>query len=907
VTVNVVASYAGIPSGYCNSGNLQSSSSGGSCYMPASGVGCLADFYVYETVGYTYNHSAQTITFSPKYPHINGMSFATGGACGEAVEAAVDGQWFPIVGSLNSTTVLYAESAWSQNVGLSHQALGISIAGGYSPGSSFVTSGQLCETDGTLSSFSVSGNKITAAASSAAHVSNNNWSAFNGLTMTISTPNSTYNGNWPITVGATASNAGQIQYTVSSTPSGTTPTTGTITYCNLTDEIAPAVMAATVYNPSTHQVDGYIGLEPNNSPFSNGDAVMQVSYPWVQFREHAASEVTVHTPEVPAGNGMDSGMTNHNYYGLISGNWSAETYYNATPLGSYVGLGGTHIAPRAVISDYGAWASKWEMQYPPAPQLAGTAGSIIKVDSAWPSPIGSGNRTLSNFNIYTGPSGSDQLVDEMPTVGRWDLPAAIMLGAYDPAPTVLYMKSAGVVGVSKDANTSSYASDGELDAGILSAATVNATSASVSSLTGYVYANGSSAETASTTIPGSAISGNIPGNATGLSGTPTLPTGTTLAANPATSDNSTKVQTTAGSLAQIAANTVNPNTPAWLQYLGNGADGSNLNASGNLRGDYYYTNFTVPYGNTVTVNSYQGLTIHATGICTIAGKITAVGEGLFSQTALGGSCGGTSGGGAAAGYAANASYPYMAGFGNLSAICTGGSGGSASGGNGNNATSNSTQAIREFLSTGGGMDGGNIYGSSGQPGGSTGGAAGAGGGGVTLICSSVVGTDGTHTGVIDISALYGNPPSANSTGAGSGGGGGVAILSSQQTVSTWPIVYAAGGPGGLVTVPYATWTSGSCTSPPKATLAVSGGALSGSCTVVQAGAGCGTGAGTTLQVLGSGGTLGTGTVTPTWSGGTLASCSITSGTSSGYTAATYTTAGTGGDGGPGWYAEFSGW
>ena len=904
VTVNVVASYAGLPSGYCNSGNLQSSNSGGSCYWPANGVMCLADYYAYETVSYTYNQSAQTITFSPKYPHINGMSAATGGACGEAVEATVDGMWFPIVGSLNSTTVLYAEAEFSQNNGLPSAVLGSSAITNYSPGNTeFNTGGQLCETDGTLAGFNVSGNTITATANSASQIFSNKWTPFNGQTMTITTPNSTFNGNWPITVGATLAGAANlIQYTVSSTPSGAVPAAGTITYCNMTDKIAPAVMVTTVYNPSTHAVDGYIGLEPNNSPFSNGDSVMQVTYPWVHFSERFSSEVTVNTPQVPGG-GLGSAMNNHYYNGLMSGSHAAEQFVNATPWSSYAGFGGTHTMPKTVFEDYGAWKNKWEMQYPPAPGPPDNQlGSIIKVDSTWPSPVGSGNKTMSNFNIYSGPLGvADSLIDEIASLGRWDLPTAIGLGATDQSPTVLYRKSDGVVGVSHEANTSSYTSDGELDAGILSASTVNTASASVSGLTGYVYANGSSIETASAAIPGSAISGNISGNAAGISGPSSLPNGTT-ATTQAAGDNSTKVQTTAGSLAQITANAVSLNTPAWLQYLGSGADGANTNASGNLRGDYYYTNFTVPYGNTVTVNGYQGLTIHATGTCTIAGTITAAGKGLGGVPGFGGSCAGTSGGGAAAGAVGAGSYPYMNGGNNVSAICTSGTGGSSSGGNGNNATSNSTQQLREFLGTGGGMDGGNMYGVSGAQGGSSGGSGGASGGGVTLICGSIVGTDGSHAGVIDASAGYGNPPSANSTGAGSGGGGGVVILSSQAAVGTWPTVYAAGGPGGLVTVPYAAATSGTCTSPPKATLGVSGGALN-SCTVVQAGAGCGTGAGITWNILGGGGSGGT--ITPTWSGGSLASCTASGG--SGYTATTYTTAGTGGDGGPGWRAQFSGW
>ena len=66
------------------------------------------------------------------------------------------------------------------------------------------------------------------------------------------------------------------------------------------------------------------------------------------------------------------------------------------------------------------------------------------------------------------------------------------------------------------------------------------------------------------------------------------------------------------------------NTPGWLQNLGTGADGPNTNASGNLAGNRNYTDFTVPFGNTLTINNTVGLTIHATGACIIAGTITGV-------------------------------------------------------------------------------------------------------------------------------------------------------------------------------------------------------------------------------------------------------------------------------------------
>jgi len=346
------------------------------------------------------------------------------------------------------------------------------------------------------------------------------------------------------------------------------------------------------------------------------------------------------------------------------------------------------------------------------------------------------------------------------------------------------------------------------------------------------------------------------------------------------------------------------NTPAWLMYLANGSDGANTNANGSMYGEFYYTNFTVPYGNTVTVSDPSGLVIHATGSCTIAGTIRA-NVGTISY-GYGGASGGGGGGGTAAGTAGMGSQQLPA---NSPTQVSGGSAGAASGGVGgigNNLSYFGNYALRSVLNSG--ATGGHfLNGGNGGTGGSSGGAGGIGGNGVVLICGSITGTDGTHTGSINVSGGAGNPPAANSTGGGGGGGGGLAILSSRSTVTTWPTIYSTGGPGALATVPQALGVGGSCTTQPKATLGVTSGALNGSCTVVTAGAGCGTGTGLTWSVLGGGGTLGTATVNPTWSGGALASCTTTAGTSTGYTAATYTTSGAGGDGGAGTNAEYQGW
>lgn len=374
---------------------------------------------------------------------------------------------------------------------------------------------------------------------------------------------------------------------------------------------------------------------------------------------------------------------------------------------------------------------------------------------------------------------------------------------------------------------------------------------------------------------------------------------------------------TLGSSCTVSAGGNTTGTPAWLQNLGTGADGAyeataaSCTAASpcNISGDHYYTSFKVDSGAYIYANvagTGGGLTIHATGACTVNGTVLAnwTKNGTVGGVkGFAGGASGGSGGGTAAGTAGAYSYATP---GNAMAGYPGGSAGAAGGGNGGNGYGLmwSPYMQRALANASAGViDGLELDGSTGYAGANSGGSYGNAGEGAVLICASLDGTGG----VIDASGGPGGPSSANSTGAGSGGGGGVVILSSQAAVTTWPSIYIAGGPGGLATVPEAVATSGTCTSQPKATLGVTSGALSGTCTVVQAGAGCGTGAGITWNILGGSGTAGTAAINPTWSSGTLASCTVTPGTSSGYTAATYTTSGTGGDGGAGWYAEFQNW
>jgi hypothetical protein len=346
-------------------------------------------------------------------------------------------------------------------------------------------------------------------------------------------------------------------------------------------------------------------------------------------------------------------------------------------------------------------------------------------------------------------------------------------------------------------------------------------------------------------------------------------------------------------------------TPAWLQFLGNGSGaGGCTTGTCNSYGDQWVSSYNVSAGATVAVNASQGLTVHASGACTINGTIDA--RGVTANVGIGqgvSGTGGGGGGGTAAGAAGKTSYlPGTTLFGSGSGGAGAVSGGA--GGNGTSVVATSTNS-RVFQSAAAVTDGMYSNGAGGGAGGSSGGAAGQGGGSVTLICGSITGT-----GTIDVSGQYGMPAVGNNTGAGGGGGGGTIFLSSQAPETYTINTYAAGGAGslaGTVGYPEALWSSGTATSPAKALLGVTGGALNGTCTVLQGGAGYGTGTGTTVYILGGGGTQGTATVNATWSGGSLASCSVTPGTSSGYIATTYTVSGAGGDGGAGMVFAYSGW
>jgi hypothetical protein len=282
-------------------------------------------------------------------------------------------------------------------------------------------------------------------------------------------------------------------------------------------------------------------------------------------------------------------------------------------------------------------------------------------------------------------------------------------------------------------------------------------------------------------------SGSLTMTVKGINGTTLSNLATGLLKN--TGSTGTPTIAVAGTDYAAPSSVVSPTAPSWLQYLGKGSSGA-ITCTGNLAGIQQATTFTVPYGATCTLNNNESLTVHATGACTIAGTLNAAG--VVAQNAYGNSGGGGGGGGTAAGSAGGGSFLMPASGLGIGNVGSAGSAGGGPGGTGSSFQVNFQWQVTDTSPT----DGQFLGGSNGGAGGSSGGAAGYGGGGVTLICASITGTDGTHTGTINASGGAGGNAPANNTGAGGGGAGGVAILSSQAPVTVWPTIITKGGAGG---------------------------------------------------------------------------------------------------------------
>ena len=400
VTLNVVApytvsGYSGLPAGYCSSNTLQSSNSSEACYMPASGVGCLASAEEFETVNYTYNSANQTVTIANMlYPHTNGMTFATGGLCQYSAEGTADTssynglrQIFPIIGSISATEFYYV--SYRPNLGYTAPVLGVSnlINGVNSTGGSFCTTL-------TMSGFRLQPDNKTIEAFGNLPTGITDYSPFNGLTMTITTPNSTYNGNYVVSYGAIGGN--WFSYVLPATPTGVAPASGTATFCNMNYKLYPSAQVQSVYDAATASVDGTMTLMPNTVNWGNNDPIEEAHYPWIYTAFNHGLGASQWLPR-PSTAGALYGLT---YSYLLTGSgFSGFDVTNGTAQNLYLRYGGTHTAPGVGIGVNGEWQNDYEASQPPD-------GAVMYIPNCKPAPVGC-NSFNSNFNVLQMPNGGD--------------------------------------------------------------------------------------------------------------------------------------------------------------------------------------------------------------------------------------------------------------------------------------------------------------------------------------------------------------------------------------------------------------------------------------------------------------------------------------------------------------------
>lgn len=409
VVTNVVASYTaaspqtGLPSWFCTPGTLQSANSGAACYLPSAGTACITDQEEYETVNYTYNPSAQQITLlNLRFPHLNGLFFAHGGLCGYGVEEQADvfsgdgnnngiSQIFPVEGSPNSTTFYYISQR--TNLGYTLPVLGVSNRQG---GSDMVGGGECFTLNAFI--FQLQSDNHTVIVAANVPFDSGDLSEINGMTLNITTPNSTYNGNYVASWGTVTGNANEFSYYLPTTPTGAAPTSGTASFCNTGYKLYPAVRVNSVLNTVTNKVDGTMNTMPLPIAFASNDPVMEAHYPWIYTGHDMGRGVNQFLPRMYNGGAL-YGMS---YGYLLSGlPFEGFAITNQTDQSRYLGYGGTHIPPGTGFDLGGDWYDSLVVNQAPD-------DSVIKVGSCKPGPIGC-NDVNSNFNVLLMPNGGQAL------------------------------------------------------------------------------------------------------------------------------------------------------------------------------------------------------------------------------------------------------------------------------------------------------------------------------------------------------------------------------------------------------------------------------------------------------------------------------------------------------------------
>lgn len=381
VTLNIVPTYTGsggdtngLPAGFCTPSTLQSSNPSSACYLPASGVLELTDGLEYESVNYTYNAGAGTVTIANMaFSHLNGVMAAYGGMAGYAVEdlssqynsggttGTID-EVYAVAASLNATTFYYVPQRTNFQYG--GPRLGGSTDGG--SGNGTVTGGgggtltALCFSTGS-SSYSASGDVVTFNMDQPAGTANP-FPLYNNLKLNIATSNATYTAS---NQAVTWLGSNSFSYTLASAPTGAAPTSGTVGYCNAGYKVMPALRVTSVYNASNQTVDGTLQVMPNNFSFTNGTTVIEPHYQNIHNTGIHANATQYLPLDYYGGKSFDFTMS-----GTQIGATPGFEILNNDPATNYLGFGGNTQVPFAGFNVEGLWGTSISLAAPMNSALA---------------------------------------------------------------------------------------------------------------------------------------------------------------------------------------------------------------------------------------------------------------------------------------------------------------------------------------------------------------------------------------------------------------------------------------------------------------------------------------------------------------------------------------------------------
>jgi len=298
------------------------------------GAACITDVQAFEMVNVTAATST-ALTASFRKPHLSGSVFTQGGTCGYGI-------------SLNADTIVLGGTTFRVLIPMIGSPDSAHTYVNTFNGGAYFGEGSAWRYD-TLSNVTASYSSSTGLATITGNFgfleNQGSFGNIYGETLTVSgASDSHYDGTYPITITGN----GAFTYAPSVAPSSASATGITVTECNCTFTMYPRAEVLSVYNSTTKQVDGTLGLEPNNVAWTSGDTV-EVPH-WHQPAVNDTHDaISMFTPQAQTyGRG-------YNYHGTVTGDLHGFDLRNDAPANEYLGFGGWHTPPNTAQYIEGWW------------------------------------------------------------------------------------------------------------------------------------------------------------------------------------------------------------------------------------------------------------------------------------------------------------------------------------------------------------------------------------------------------------------------------------------------------------------------------------------------------------------------------------------------------------------------